>query len=162
MDVWYVNLLLILRVNLRNEPLGGHSNILESVLKKLGFVSFTFVWQSRNPEVHYRVMTNYNHVIWDEWIAVKSAFILHCFFLWSEGWMGEGASLKEPGKNKTTQGERERTASGFQTCDGSRGPFVESWIKLMMMANKNGFIQMTPNMAKVRWKRQRHPRKVSR
>jgi len=64
--------------------------------------------------------------------------------------MGEGASLKEPGKNKTTQGERERTASGFQTCDGSRGPFVESWIKLMMMANKNGFIQMTPNMAKVR------------
>ncbi len=55
-----------LRVNLRNEPLGGHSNILESVLKKLGFVSFTFVWQSRNPEVHHPVMTNYNHVIWDE------------------------------------------------------------------------------------------------
>jgi len=56
--------------------------------------------------------------------------------------MGEGASLKEPGKNKTTQGERERenfSASRFQTCDGSRGPFVESWIKLMMMANKNGF-----------------------
>jgi hypothetical protein len=71
--------------------------------------------------------------------------------------MGEGASLKEPGKNKTTQGERERererenfSASRFQTCDGSRGPFVESWIKLMMMANKNGFIQMTPNMAEVR------------
>jgi len=68
--------------------------------------------------------------------------------------MWEGASLKEPGKNKTTQGERERererTASRFQTCDGSRGPFVESWIKLMMMANKNGFIQMTPNMAKVK------------
>ncbi len=97
-----------LRVNLRNEPLGGHSNILESVLKKLGFVSCTFVWQSSNLEVHYRVMTNYNHVIWEESIAVKSAFILHCFFLWSEGWMGEGASLKEPGKNKTTQGERER------------------------------------------------------
>jgi hypothetical protein len=38
---------------------------------------------------------------------------------------------------------------------------VESWIKLMMMANKNGFIQMTPNMAEVRWKRQRHTRKVS-
>ncbi len=69
--------------------------------------------------------------------------------------MGEGASLKEPGKNKTTQGERERerertASSRFQTCDGSRGPFVESWIKLMMMANKNGFIQMTPNMAKVK------------
>ncbi len=31
------------RVNLCNEPLDGHSNILESVLKKLGFVSFTFV-----------------------------------------------------------------------------------------------------------------------
>jgi hypothetical protein len=61
-----------------------------------------------------------------------------------------------------TRRERERTASRFQTCDGSRGPFVESWIKLMMVTNKNGFIQMTPNMAKVRRKRQRHPRKLSR
>lgn len=55
-----------LRVNSHDEPLGGRSNILESVLKKLGFVSFTFVCQSSNPEVHYQVMTNDNHVIWDD------------------------------------------------------------------------------------------------
>ncbi len=126
---------------MHNEPLGAHSNILESVLKKLGFVSFTFVWQSSNPEVHYQVMTNYNHVIWEEWIAVKSAFILLCFFLWSEVWMGEGASLKEPGKNKTTQREREReNYIQIPNMWWEQRAFcgVWWWIKLMMMTNKHG------------------------
>ncbi len=138
-------------------------------LKKLGFVSFTFVWQSSNPEVHYRVMTNYNHVIWEESIAVKSAFILHCFFLWSEGWMGEGASLKEPGKNKTTQGERQRERERERTSlhpdskhvMGAEGLLWSHGSSWWWWPTKMAFIQMTPNMAKVRWKRQRHTRKVS-